>query len=154
MKFFTPSHSSLKENPKKFLNQFFPRFSFLCFLKIVIFAKRFTKQIFFNKNYGIFGSPSFIKKKMGTLFLQNHFQKYICCFTRKFPISSFAISKENFYLFFFYKNLNLKLPFLKTVIKTMVYFFFFNFLFYQNNNNNFFLTKKSVSFNFVSLNTM
>ena len=97
MKFFIPSHSSLKENPKKFLNQFFPRFSFLCFLKIVIFAKRFTKQIFFNKNYGIFGSPSFIKKKMGTLFLQNHFQKYVCCFTRKFPISSYGFS---FFLIF------------------------------------------------------
>ena len=153
MKFFIPSHSSLKENPKKFLNQFFPRFSFLCFLKIVIFAKRFTKQIFFNKNYGIFGSPSFIKKKMGTLFLQNHFQKYICCFTRKFPISSFAYSKENFYLFL--QKYKVETAFFLNEIKTMFYFFFFfNFLFYQNNNNNFFLTKKSVSFNFVSLNTM
>ena len=123
MKFFIPSHSSLKENPKKFLNQFFPRFSFLCFLKIVIFAKRFTKQIFFNKNYGIFGSPSFIKKKMGTLFLQNHFQKYICCFTRKFPISSFAYSKENFYLFL--QKYKVETAFFLNEIKTMVSLFFF-----------------------------
>ena len=123
MKFFIPSHSSLKENPKKFLNQFFPRFSFLCFLKIVIFAKRFTKQIFFNKNYGIFGSPSFIKKKMGTLFLQNHFQKYICCFTRKFPISSFAYSKENLYLFL--QKYKVETAFFLNEIKTMVSLFFF-----------------------------
>ena len=123
MKFFIPSHSSLKENPKKFLNQFFPRFSFLCFLKIVIFAKRFTKQIFFNKNYGIFGSPSFIKKIMGTLFLQNHFQKYICCFTRKFPISSFAYSKENFYLFL--QKYKVETAFFLNEIKTMVSLFFF-----------------------------
>ena len=110
MKFFIPSHSSLKENPKKFLNQFFPRFSFLCFLKIVIFAKRFTKQIFFNKNYGIFGSPSFIKKKMGTLFLQNHFQKYIYVVLQgNSQFQALPIQKKTF--IFFYKNIKLKLPF-------------------------------------------
>ena len=138
----------------KLLNQLFPRFSlsfffffFFVFSKLVSLQNDFQNKPFFNKKLWNFRIPSFFFLK-GTLFLQNPFQKRKILFSQgNSQFQALPFQKKTFIFFFFYKNLNLKLPFLKTVIKTMVSNWIiktFSLLSinYNNNKKTFFLTKK------------
>ena len=110
----------------KLLNQLFPRFSLSFFFFFFLFSQNwypcktiFKTNLFLTKNYGIFGSPPFFFFFFkGHSFSPKSFsKKKNIVFTRKFPISSFAISKENFYLFFFLQKFKFETSFFKNCNK-------------------------------------
>ena len=95
--------------------------------------------------------PPLLKKKWAPFFSKIIFKNIYVVLQGNSQFQALPIQKKTY---LFLQKYKVETAFFLNEIKTMVSFFFFNFLFYQNNNNNFFLTKKSVSFNFVSLNTM